>query len=336
MPMETLVVSEGFARVMGSACSLHIATPEAERAAAEAAISTGFAWLREAEACLTRFDAASELSALNRAAGTWFTASEMLYAVVEAALDAAEETDGIFDPTLLAHLEALGYDGDYRTQVAGGVAARADAALPATGRWRLVERDAATRRIRLPTGGRIDLGGIGKGWAADAALGHCFADFPNVLIVLGGDMRVRGGPLVGGLWSIAVADPVHPPPAGEEARLAVLTLGAGGVATSGATEHQWHQGSLVRHHLLDPRTGFPARIWLGPATTEAVPAMATVLAATAARAEVAAKVALLRDTTEALPGTASIILHGDGTVATSSKLTEYLDTHGGGQPWWLH
>ena len=333
--METLAISERYERVMGSACSIHVATPAAERARAEAAIAACFAWLREAEACLTRFDAASELSALNRAGGAWFAASATLYAVAEAALGAAAETDGLFDPTLLERLEALGYDGDYRTHVSGGVAAHAVPPLPATERWRLVELDAAQQRIRLPDGVRLDFGGIGKGWAADAALEHCFADFPNVLIVLGGDMRVRGGPLTGGLWSIAVANPVQTPPDGaEEAQLAVLTLGAGGIATSGATEHQWHQGALVRHHLLDPRTGFPAHVWLGPSSVGDVPAMATALADSAARAEVAAKVALLRGTPDTLPGTAGLLLRGDGSAQASTNLTDYLQTHGGGQVWW--
>ncbi|MBA3823801.1 MAG: FAD:protein FMN transferase [Ktedonobacterales bacterium] len=333
--METLAISERYARVMGSACSIHVAAPAVEGAAAEAAIAAGFAWLRAAEACLTRFDAASELSALNRAGGTWFAASAMLYAVTEAALAAAHETAGLFDPTLLERLEMLGYAADYRTSVQDGTTARDVPAPPATQLWRGVELDAATQRIRLPEGVRLDFGGIGKGWAADAVLEHCFAAFPNVLIVLGGDMRLRGGPLPGGLWSIAVADPVQTPPDGQEAQLAVLTLGAGGVATSGATEHQWQQGTLTRHHLLDPRTGFPAHIWLGPATAGDVPAMATVLAETAARAEVAAKVALLRGTPDTLPGTAGILLRGDGRAQASTHLTEYLHTHGGGQLWWL-
>lgn len=50
---------------------------------------------------LTRFDAASELSALNRSSGVWFDASPVLYDVVTQALRWKGETSGLFDPTII-------------------------------------------------------------------------------------------------------------------------------------------------------------------------------------------------------------------------------------------
>jgi thiamine biosynthesis lipoprotein len=294
-----------WARIMGCAASLHAAVPEGDAPAAEAAVGAVLAWLGEVEACLTRFDPTSELSRLNRSAGTWFAASETLYAVTALALAAAQATDGLFDPTLLAQMERIGYDRDYAQIARRDIGAATAAAPPAAGGWRDIALDPAARRIRLPEGVGVDLGGIAKGWAADEAMTRFFASIPNAIVSLGGDLRLRGGPQPGELWAVGVYDPTRPPAdipagtgegAGHPPLCATLTLGEGGVASSSATGQWWRQGAARRHHIIDPRTGEPARVWVAPGDDRAgepLVALATALAPTAAAAEVAAKVALL-------------------------------------------
>jgi thiamine biosynthesis lipoprotein len=297
--------------IMATSTSIHVCVPPSSGAEsrARAAITSCVSWLREVEACLTRFQSQSELCRLNRAAGSWVTVSPLLFEVLEESLAAATESDGLFDPTLLSLLEALGYDRDFKTiahREAGGspvVEWRVPHRSPLTGAWRRIQLDTRRRRVRLPLGGKLDFGGIAKGWAADRALDRFFGDIPDVLINIGGDMRARGGTPEGMPWPIGIgsrpAQADHP-----ETIETVVTLGSGGLATSGAADRWWYRAGERQHHLLDPRTGQPARLWIdAPETTDSAEgssgrsvmlAAATALAPTSAHAEVAAKVALLR------------------------------------------
>ena len=105
----------------------------------------------------------------------------------ELALEARERTGGRFDPTVHDALVAAGYDRIVRAAFRPTTAATA-------GRRRLrrpVGVIASTATIELDHGVRLDLGGIGKGYAADRAA-ECSPAGP-CLVNAGGDIAVRGG-----------------------------------------------------------------------------------------------------------------------------------------------
>ncbi len=346
--------------IMASAIELYVAAESGDEVRAEMAMEDCATWLREVDARLTRFRADSELSALNASDGAWFAASEMLFTVVELSIAAAEASSGLFDPTLLPLLEALGYDRDYKSigsapdeHVDDEVTSR----IP-TGSWPNIELDRARRRIRLPRGTRLDLGGIAKGWAADVALERYCEHLPGVIISVGGDLRVQGGLSDSQPWALGIGDPRDAADSATARHAAVLTLGLGGLATSGATDRWWWRGGVRQHHLIDPRTGRPARLWLGgddvDASGDELIASATALAPTAAQAEVAAKAALLRGYPQALRAVedgwrerdarsavsaegavALLLVLGSGRVECSENMREYLDVIGGGGDLWL-
>ena len=377
--MPEPIIVERMVRQMGSRCSLHLAVQPAEQQAASTALDAALRWLREAEATLTRFDPTSELCAMNRAAGEWHAASPILWGAVTTALAAAHATDGAFDPTLLAPLAALGYDRDYRAiarrEIAdvASISARPqrgeDHAVGRAGLWRDVTLDAAGQRIKLPKGAQIDLGGIGKGWAADQIIDGPLGSFAHALVSIGGDLRARGGPAPTGGWAVGVEDPRQFQPDSDAEHVAVLTIAAGGIATSGAVGHWWLRDGVAQHHLIDPHTGTPARLWVRATDndthdTATLLASATALAPTASAAEVAAKRALLRGTDAALtaveeawnarttPATttnaatrtipsfddapiALLLALGDGTLRTSANLIDYLSQIANGGKLWL-
>jgi thiamine biosynthesis lipoprotein len=236
----------------------------------------------EVAACereLSRFDPASDLCRLNAAGGRWTLVGRRLLDALRLAVRAREETAGRFDPTVLPALAAAGYDrsfellGERPPSTAHGW--RAGAAI---------ELDERGSRARLEPGAAVDLGGIGKGYAAGRALDAMLAGSPGLaggLVDLGGDIAVRGEPPEGGPWLIAVADPRH---AGET--LAVLALDAGGVATSGRDGRRFGPARSL-HHLIDPETGESALA--GPLTVTVVapdPVAAEVHATTLAIAGV--------------------------------------------------
>src|SRR5579885_899452 len=362
---QSLLLVEQSSRIMATNVSVHLAVPPAEEASAQAAIETCMNWLREVERRLTRFDPASELSQLNEAAGEWRPASELLFSAMREALRAAEASAGLFDPALLPQLQALGYDRDF-AQLArhADATTQTGSAVPvSTGSWRGIQMDARGRRIRLPEGTRLDLGGIAKGWAADMTLKRSLRAFPNVIVNVGGDLRLRGERSPGEPWAVGIRDPRYDHLPGPAPNIAVFTFHRGRLATSGATSRWWYHGGQRQHHLLDPRTGRPVHLWMQPDQQMAdtardagqLIATATALAPTAARAEVAAKVALLRGYPGALNAVeaaweqrsergmqllpadrdvALLLVMGNGDVLMSRNMEAYLETCGGGGMVW--
>src|SRR5262245_56297325 len=201
------------------------------------------------EAVLSRFRPTSPLSRLNARAGRTCPVDPLLAEVLAAALAAARTTDGAFDPGLGAHLEHLGYDRSFDRMAAELPPAAAP--VPARGAWRDIVLDRAAGTARLPAGMRLDLGGIAKGMAVDAAAGALRrAGVPAGLVSAGGDLAVWGLPPGREAWTIVV-----PGPAGAAG---VAPLRRGALATSGVARRRWRQGGEERHHLIDPRTGLPA------------------------------------------------------------------------------
>jgi thiamine biosynthesis lipoprotein len=217
---------------------------------------------------LSRFRPESDLSRLNAHAGHPAVVGELLFRVIEEALAAAAATDGAFDPTMLRHQERIGYDRSFETlpaQLPPG-----ERPPTAGGAWRSVGVDARSRIVSLPVGAALDLGGIAKGMAVDAALSELqAAGVHDALVSAGGDLAVRGLPVSDGAWQVLVG----------ERQDEVVPLARGALATSGVARRFWRQGDRLRHHILDPGTGEPA---------ESGVREVTVAARTCAQAEAAA------------------------------------------------
>jgi thiamine biosynthesis lipoprotein len=188
------------------------------------------------EQVMSRFRPTSELSQLNDA-GQMDASSDLLEAV-RLALAARARTNGRFDPTVLGALVAAGYDRTFDDVPAEGPIPTTDPAFCGGG----VQIDGS--RITLGPGVRLDLGGIGKGFAAERAASLLAASGP-CLVSAGGDIAVRGVPECG-VWPVAVADDL------------TLGLSRGGLATSGTERRRWRRGDTECHHLIDPATGRPA------------------------------------------------------------------------------
>lgn len=254
---------------MGTTISLLLPESRAERA--RQAVRALF---DEWEQILSRFLVESELSRLNQRPGEPVPVSGLLYHVLATALTAARATEGIYDPALLDQLARLGYDRTFDALPTS----QFDAIIPGEpgGHWRGIKVDPIRRSVTLPVGIRLDFGGIAKGMAVDAALEALRQDGVYAALVnAGGDLAVLGLPPEAEHWQISVP--------GRE-QFWALPLRRGAIATSGIAHRHWRQGSTLRHHLLDPRTGLPSRsdLW-----------SVTVVADRCEQAEVAAKVAFI-------------------------------------------
>ena len=237
-------------------------------------VAATFATLRDIEVRCSRFDPDSELNQLLRRPEEWVTVSEPLFAALRWSVRLWRETDGLFDPTVRSALEAWGYDVTFR-KIAPPATAPDHAPAPGLGGVRLAAERLA---VWIPAGVPIDLGGIGKGLAADrAAAAACHAGAAGAIVSIGGDMAVAGDVPNGG-WHVPLVDPV------DDRVLEHHPLSAGGIVMSTTALRRWKVGDVDVHHLVDPRTGRPAD---GDLRSDAV------AAASAARAEAFAKAAIV-------------------------------------------
>jgi len=240
----------------------------------------------------SRFRPSSLVSRLNRGETV---ADPWLDAILPLALAAWETTDGLFNPLILPALAAAGYDRTFST-VSGG----APVPLPPPDPRTAIERTTAGWRLRE---GRLDLGGIVKGWTADLAAEYlAAATKAPAMVNAGGDIRCIGEEAPGrGGWELAVKGP-----SGETAWSGIV---AGALATSTTLRRRWTTADgRTAHHLIDPRTGLPA----------ASPfVQVSVIAPTCREAETWAKAVLIGGheglELAALRGVAAFALAADGS-----------------------
>ncbi|MFE7169433.1 FAD:protein FMN transferase [Streptomyces sp. NPDC057616] len=238
---------------LGTTASLLVTDP----GALDAARQVLDAELAAIDLACSRFRPDSELSRANAASGAVRRVGELFAEALDVALQAAEVTEGVVDPTVGSAVRALGYDVTF-TALRPQDVRPVRVAGPAAG-WRAVEWDRAARRLRLPAGIVLDLGATAKALAADrAARRAAEATGCGVLVNLGGDLSVAGDAPPGG-WRIALADD-HAAP-GSEGRPTVSVTG-GGLATSGTAVRTWRRGGRQLHHIVDPFTGdIPTPVW---------------------------------------------------------------------------
>jgi thiamine biosynthesis lipoprotein len=265
-------------------------------------------WFADWATRLSRFHQGSELSALNRAAGTAMAVSEVLWTALRAAVAAAEATDGLITPALLGAMQAAGYDQSFEQLTDGPTTCTCASVSDFHG----IAFDEAQHTVTLPAGMGLDLGGTAKGWAADVAAQR-LAPFGRCLVNAGGDVSMSGPE--GAPWRLGVESPLQP-----GVMLGVLEVERGGVATSGRYYRKWQHGGVWQHHLIDPRTGKPAQ-------TDVV--SATVVAPSALVAEVAAKQVLILGSVAGLAwlaqfeALAALVVLEDGTITHSAGLDAY-------------
>ena len=271
-----------------------------------------------AESALSRFRPDSELAFVNAHPDQWLSLSPLLWDIVSVALEMAEQTGGLFDPTLLFALESAGYRHSFEQMPANmndttaAEAASRSSHVPWRGRgYRQLRRRHARHQLLLPAGLKLDLGGIAKGYIAQAAVDHLRSWGP-ALVDAGGDLVAGDAPPGYPGWPVAVAAP-SPLVQDDRMDVAQLWLVNAALATSGIDYRQWQAQGRTMHHIIDPRTGEPAATDL---------LSATVLASTAAQAEGWAKAAIILGSANAVEaleqrGYAALFVRRDGELLTT-------------------
>jgi thiamine biosynthesis lipoprotein len=272
-------------------------TVYASQAAAHAAIAAAFAEISRLEGILSDYDPQSELSRLSQAAPTAapVPVSADLWRVLREAVAWRDASAGAFDPTI-GPLTTL-----WRQARRSGVMPRADklaAARQAVGPDRLVlDEDRMTAMLVAPAM-RLDLGGIGMGYAIDRGMDVlAMHGITSAMIDASGDIAVSGPPPGADAWTIEVDARVDEDGAGRE----MLTLVNAAVTTSGDAFQAVEIDGTRYSHVVDPRTGLGVA---GPAAVTVIAADCTTADAVATAASVLGAEAGLAFV-EAVPGAAA-------------------------------
>jgi thiamine biosynthesis lipoprotein len=225
----------------------------ADAAAAQRAAEDAIADVLRIEAKYSRYRDDSVTSRVNAAAGkAAVIVDDETHALLEYAGQCYSQSGGLFDITSGVLRRAWNFRRDPPAIPSRDEIARL---LPLIG-WRDVEW--SDRSVRLPRAGmEIDLGGIGKEYAADRAATILRSrGMRHGLANLGGDIRAIGPQPDGSPWRVGVR-----PPRADGVAVAGFDLADGALATSGDYERYFEIGGKRYCHILDPRTGMPVTHW---------------------------------------------------------------------------
>jgi len=239
-------------RSMGAEARLTAWT--ADEKAARSAFDDAFRELERLESLMSTWRAGSDLVRLNEAAGKQpVPVSQEVFDALRAARDFGDTTSGAFDVTFAALADVWKFDHDQDNKVPS--AADIQQRLPLVGYKGLV-LEASARTAYLPRAGmRAHLGGIGKGFAVDRMASLLRErGLTTFMIQFGGDMYMAGMPEARP-WRVGIQDP-----RGEGNKsFATVELIDSAVSTSGDYERFFLKDGVRYHHIIDTRTGQPAR-----------------------------------------------------------------------------
>ena len=243
----------------GHAMGTHLAfaaftTSTLDAAAIHAAFDGAIAEIQRIEALMTTWRDDSEVSKINAAAGkSPVVVSDETFQVIADAVHTSEISEGTFDITFesLHGLWKFDEDLDPHPPTAAQVKER----LPFVG-YKHIHLDAAKKSVFLDKAGvRIGLGGIAKGYAVDRAAAVLRAKGLTAFYAqAGGDLFTAGLKPDGSEWNAGIRDPRGP----DGDAFVILPITDHAFSTAGDYERSYVIAGKRYHHIIDPRTGFPA------------------------------------------------------------------------------
>jgi FAD:protein FMN transferase len=229
-------------------------TPTIDAAHVRSAFDAAAAEIRRIEAVMTTWRPDSELSKINDAAGVAPVAvGKETFDVIATSVHTSEISEGTFDITFESLHGLWKFDQDLDPHPPTD--AQIKAKLPLLS-YHHIHLDEGKRTVFLDTKGvRISLGGIAKGYAVDQAAkvleGVGLTAF---FVQAGGDLYTRGKKPDGSDWQAGVRDPRGP----EGSFFAMLGVSDHAFSTAGDYERSYFANGKRYHHIIDPRTGYPA------------------------------------------------------------------------------
>ncbi len=243
----------------GSAMGTHLAfaaytTKEVDAKHVRLAFDAAIAEIRRVENLMTTWRADSEISRINAAAGkSAVVVGDETLQVIRDSIHTSEISEGTFDITFQSLHGLWKFDEDLDPHVPSDTAIKARLAFVGFKKILVNDRDKSVKLAQEKT--QISLGGIAKGYAVDRAVTILdSAGLSSFFVQAGGDLFARGTKPDGAEWQAGIRDPRSP----EGKWFAKVPLSDHAFSTAGDYERSYVVGGKRFHHILDPRTGYPA------------------------------------------------------------------------------
>jgi thiamine biosynthesis lipoprotein len=228
------------------------------QAQVEGAVDAAFQEIYLVEDIADRYNPESEIARVNAAAAAGPVAvSDDLWEMMTTSMDIYRASGGIFDITVAPLVDVWDVIGRGERGDGPPSQAEIDRALELVGADMLALDESAHSVFFSRQGMGIDLGGIAKGYALDRAeaaltshgVTSGIIDMISTSMTVGEKPEAAGGPE----WIIAVSNPRG------EGHLAVFSFpGQTYISTSGDNQRYFEHRGVRYHHIIDPRTGYPA------------------------------------------------------------------------------
>jgi len=218
----------------------------------EAVIDHALKVMEEIEARASIYVDTSDISRVVKSSGqNSVRVSSEIHGLLQQSVEVSEKTRGAFDVTVGVVKKLWGFETD-RPRVPDGILL---SSLLSRVDYRKIDLRDADVFLREP-GMCIDLGGIAKGYIIDRGVAVLQEEgIRSGIIDAGGDLRAFGSHPEGRMWKFGIQHP-----RGKRGELiGVIETEGAGIATSGDYERYFIQEGKRYHHILDPKTGFPAR-----------------------------------------------------------------------------
>lgn len=253
MPGERVVLQGG---VMGTPLTLAtFTTTELDEPAIRPKLQKALDEIRRLESMMTTWREDSELSRVNQNAGKQaMPVGPETLAVVEKSLWISEKSGGVFDISFDAMHGLWKFDEDRVADIPPKAEIEKRRRLID---YRKIAIDKAASTVFLEREGmRINLGGIAKGYAVDAAAEVLRREgLTSFFVQAGGDLYVAGTKPGGAPYRVGVRDPRG---AHDNDFFAMVEVQDRAFSTSGDYERAFVKDGKRYHHIIDPRTGYPA------------------------------------------------------------------------------
>jgi FAD:protein FMN transferase len=261
---------EAQAEAMGT--SLHFiayTTTTVDEPATRAAFAKAVAEIRRLEALLSEWKPESQIGQVNLHAGQWVMIGPEAATVIERGLWAGKLSGGSFDITFQALSKVWKFGSAQEDKPKLPNPAEVAQLLKLVD-YRKVQLDQANGRVRVGKGQQLGVGGIAKGYIVDQAV-RVLRDsgVHGFLAQAGGDLFGSGKKPDGSAWVSGIQDPRGP----QGDFFAVVELTDHAFSTAGDYARAYVVGGKRYHHIIDPKTGYPATacrsvtIWAPDATT---------------------------------------------------------------------
>lgn len=273
------------------------------------AVKRAFAEVKRIEKMMSDREKGSELARINRNAGMKAVkVSQEILEIITKSIHFSRISQGAFDISWAALAEL--WDFDQERPVVPPKEKVAESIKLIDYQKIVVDRESSTVFLQVD-GMRIGLGGIAKGYAVDRAIQALQQEgVKDAIVNAGGDLRVIGKK-DGQPWRVGIQDP-----RGRGKLLGVLEITDTSFATSGDYEKYFSEDGIRYHHLLNPKTGFPAQ---GCRSVTVICASALEADALSTAVFVLGPEAGLK-LIEELPGVEALIIDQEGRIIMSAGM----------------